>query len=221
MLAPATARPEAGGEPAPWQQQGGPRSGRPVLLMFHGGGFIGGSPDQLDVAAAVARDAGFETVQVDYALGDSVQALRDAKRIARHRGRRHRVFAYGESAGGTLACRLAELKLAAAANCMSPVADIVAWGRSVQPDPELRRGLLGTLKQRRYVGLVGHPAKRPVEAEVGEEDFPDIVDGIRRWTEADPRVRLVTVPGGHVGSDSHYEANMTRAVAWLARRATR
>jgi acetyl esterase/lipase len=47
-------------------RQDGPAEGRPVLVTVHGGGFAGGSPDDLSREARLAAEQGWVTFNLDY-----------------------------------------------------------------------------------------------------------------------------------------------------------
>jgi len=87
---------------------------RPILVWLHGGGFYGGSPDDIDtVLSAVARRGGVTVVALDYrlapehpfpaALTDSYDALRWLAEHGRALGGDGRLAVGGQSAGGNLA----------------------------------------------------------------------------------------------------------------------
>jgi hypothetical protein len=96
---------------------------KPVPLLFHAGGFCWGDGQQMRQAAAYAKPR-FQPDKVDYPLckpdlgAETRYAVAEIKRFP-HR----KVYAYGESAGGSIAARLAELGLVEAAAVQAPVAD--------------------------------------------------------------------------------------------------
>jgi len=100
-------------------RQDGDATGRPAIVMVHGGGFAGGSPDDLSRAARLAAEQGWVTFNLDYRatsqLGTDGQAwpteLEDVQTgvrwVAAH-AREYgadpdRMAMLGASAGGTLA----------------------------------------------------------------------------------------------------------------------
>jgi acetyl esterase/lipase len=88
---------------------------KPVLVFYHGGGFVAGNPDSVDpLCRALAEDLGAIVVSVDYrlapehpfpaAVDDSVAAVRWAvEHIAEFGGDPNRIAVVGESAGANLA----------------------------------------------------------------------------------------------------------------------
>jgi acetyl esterase len=100
-----------------------PRSDRPlpVLVYFHGGGWVWGSVDTHDCAArSLAADGDVATVSVDYALSPEAkfpQALEECAAVVRHVAREgaawgldpSRILLGGDSAGGNLALATALL----------------------------------------------------------------------------------------------------------------
>ena len=100
-----------------------PRTDRPlpVLVYFHGGGWVWGSVDTHDPAARALATAGeVATVSVDYALSPEArfpQALEECAAVVRHVAREgaawgidpSRILLGGDSAGGNLALATALL----------------------------------------------------------------------------------------------------------------
>lgn len=136
----------------------------PVLLMFHPGGFTQGSPAPLDSAAQLAREQGFEAVQVSYTLGDVDAAYRDAKRATKQYGNERRIVAFGTSAGGTLAALLAQKGLVDRAGVYAPAAK----RRHVKHQPLHDLGL--TKREYRKFSPAVHKSKAPIKALVPRDD---------------------------------------------------
>jgi hypothetical protein len=90
----------------------------------------------MDPLRPYVRAAGMKPVPVEYALFDYPQAFSDAEAAARrYRGRT--VYAYGESAGATLAGWLAARHLVAAAAGNSAIVNLTRYVRSVkQSNPD-------------------------------------------------------------------------------------
>ena len=104
---------------------------RPVVLLFHAGGLLIGHADLMDPLRPIVRGAGMKPVPVEYALFDYPRAFEDAEAAARrYRGRR--IYAYGESAGATLAGWLAARHLVSAAAGNSPIVNLTAYVRAVK-----------------------------------------------------------------------------------------
>lgn len=179
---------------------------RPVLLMFHAGGFLEGSPELLErLAVPVARRQGFEPVNVEYPLGDPEAALRTAQDAARSRAEDRRLCAYGESAGGMLAVRLAQGNFGVGAVATySPLVDLTTF-------------LDGFFAASTQAQVIGRDSKVPILAMSAGADEADFRRDIRRWAHSDSEVRLDRIPGNHLGTEGEYEANVRRAMRWLAR----
>lgn len=80
----------------------------PIVLMLHGGGWAHGSAQEEASAANGLTAMGFRTVLVDYPLNNPMAALSATKRTARRmRLEGRKVYAYGHSAGATIAAGLA------------------------------------------------------------------------------------------------------------------
>jgi acetyl esterase len=91
---------------------------KPVLIWFHGGGFVKGSAEaDLGICQKLANISNYLVVSVDYRLApeypfpaaadDSMKALLWViKNIGQYRGDRNRIVIGGESAGGNLAVGL-------------------------------------------------------------------------------------------------------------------
>jgi acetyl esterase/lipase len=98
------------------------RSKPPILLMFHAGGFIFNCTTPcLAWAADVAENHGFKARDIEYPLGSVPSAMAAAVDAVPPR---RRVFAYGESAGGLLAARLAQTGRVEAAAVQPPVSNL-------------------------------------------------------------------------------------------------
>jgi acetyl esterase/lipase len=101
---------------------------RPIVLLLHGGGWVAGDTSLTEPLEPIARQEGLKPVQVDYTLGSLPNAFADAEAAARSfRGRT--IFAYGESAGGTMAGWLAGQSLVTAGAGNSAVVNIHAFLR--------------------------------------------------------------------------------------------
>lgn len=80
----------------------------PIVLLLHGGGWTHGSATDEAYSMAAIQRTGLRAVSIDYPLNDPMGAMRAAQKAARYYHRRGRkVFAYGHSAGGTIAAQLA------------------------------------------------------------------------------------------------------------------
>jgi acetyl esterase/lipase len=110
---------------------GTPKERRAVVLLLHAGGWILGSASLMDPLEPAVRAAGMKPVPVEYALGDLPQAFADAEAAAR-RFRGRSVYAYGESAGGTMAAWLASRWIVDGAFTNSAIVRLAAFVRTVE-----------------------------------------------------------------------------------------
>ena len=125
-----------------------------VLIHFHGGGYIVGSPrGNASIPIQVARAAGMEVVSVDYRLAPeypfpcAVDDALDVYRALRGRYSPASIGVFGESAGGGLAAALvlalrdAQEPLPGALALIAPFADMTGSGVSITAndgqDPDL------------------------------------------------------------------------------------
>jgi acetyl esterase/lipase len=98
-----------------------------VVLAFHGGGFTGGQPADVQPVVDGLRQRGISAKAVTYPLGSIRPAYRSAiRQVRRYQRRGHRVIAYGHSAGATIALYLSATRHVPAV-AMSPVADFAGW----------------------------------------------------------------------------------------------
>jgi acetyl esterase/lipase len=193
---------------------------KPVMLLFHPGGFVFGDAHMEDQAARVAGRKGFKPVEVNYALQDLPRALHDAKSAARwYRCSGRRVYAYGESTGGNLAARLAERGLARSAATYSAIPNFTRFAASIDTQAMLT-GLHATLRTFRNASPAFHRSRRPILALMGRKEEAFMTKRPTwRWARCDPLVKARLVPGSHVGIDGPYGPNMRRAMRYLARQA--
>lgn len=192
---------------------------RPAIVMFHAGGYVFGTPSLLMEAADAARQHGLDPVPVRYTLGDPAKALRDAKAAARRAGRGGRiVFAYGESAGGGLAARVAQLGLAERAATLSPLANLDGFADLSVPQPRPQHRAFGSEAAQHRLSPTNFLSPVPIQALIGIDETPSpFTDWIERWARKDDAVRMQLVPGGHIAS-GHYEAAVQKALQFLTRR---
>jgi len=103
-----------------FRPQGSDRTARPAIALFHGGGWVAGSPEWVYDAAKRYASYGAVAVAVDYRLSDQknitpLDAMSDARDVIRWMRRNaaslgiqpDRIAVYGVSAGGHLAASLA------------------------------------------------------------------------------------------------------------------
>lgn len=99
-----------------------------LVLLAHPGGFLLGSSSQQDKLARTYVRAGYNVRSLAYPLNDyrgAVRYSRKAALAARRRGRK--VFAVGESAGGTLATDLALRGIVNGAVAVGAPTDFRRW----------------------------------------------------------------------------------------------
>jgi acetyl esterase/lipase len=192
---------------------------RPVLLLFPQGGFVAPCAEPcLAQAQSIASDFGFAPRVVEYPLG-SIPAAMQAATAAVPRSRP--AFAYGESAGGLLAARLAETGRVGAATLHSPVSDlpyfisVASYLNATDMGPPL--GVPDLSNQTAY-SPDAHRTLNPIFAIAAADDWltPDTV----AWARGQRRVRTTVVPGDHLdGSGLLYPGRLELLLGWLACRA--
>jgi hypothetical protein len=196
----------------------------PVLLLFHCGGFVWPCPSPcMPYAQAAGFFYGFEPRVVDYPLWSVPEAMRAAvAAVPPHRP----AYAYGESAGGLLAARLAQRGSVRAAAVQSPVANLpffiglVQSGLVQSGSPFSISTLLDvpTLAEQRCYSPVHNRTRNPVFATAAMEDT--LTPPTLRWARKARRVLAVTVPGDHLGSTGLlYPSRVQFLLGWLACRA--
>ncbi|MGV1048920.1 MAG: prolyl oligopeptidase family serine peptidase [Solirubrobacterales bacterium] len=225
-FAPAPALAVGGGAaPGPTKEEPKePPGPPPQLILFHGGSFLFEDPFFEPSTAERAIDAGFVPHYVQYPLNNMpaavLRARGEAKRL-RHRFGAGRVYAYGASAGGTLAAELSGDGLVAAAVAKAPVTDLVGWewplaayGANYYEQVSLNEAARYRLSPDR------RPQKSPLLIYQGRSD--QVVPPVMNETFAAkyPRVYLWLVPGGHT-TERARPYLIGKAMHWLARTAAR
>jgi pimeloyl-ACP methyl ester carboxylesterase len=196
------------------------RSVRPQLILIHGGSFLFEDPTFESRTSAAARAAGFVPHYLRYPLADMPAAVLAARaEAARLRARygRNAVYAYGTSAGGTLAALLAGDGLVSAAVAKAPISDLLAWEwplGAYGPDYFERIGM--TPEARRRLSPLRRRATRPLLIVHGRGDRIVPLGMSRGYAVKFTRVRLWVVGGGHYTERARPEL-LRRAFAWLAR----
>lgn len=169
---------------------------KPLLLIFPPGGFIMEcSSPCMEPQRHLAEKMGFQERVVRYTLWDIPQAMRDARASV---PARRRVFAYGESAGGLFAARLAQKGLVEAAALQSPVANLPRW-LSAFSDPGFASGLLKvpTLDERRRYSPHRYRSRKPIFAVAGASDS-HLTPATLAWAAKRKRVWAKTAVGEHL-----------------------
>jgi pimeloyl-ACP methyl ester carboxylesterase len=218
---------ESGGEGGSEEEGAGGLVGsteRPQLLLIHGGSFLFEDPTFEPLTRQRAIDAGFVPHYVSYPL-DSIPAAVEKVRLEAARLRQKfglaRVYAYGSSAGGTLATLLAGDGLVSAAVAKAPITDLATWGWPTEKyGPEYWNGLGLTLAGRERLSPMLRPERDPLLIIQGQSDGvvpPEMNDA---FAARFPRVKLWKVAGGHT-TDRVRPFLVSRAMHWLAQIAKR
>lgn len=101
---------------------------RGTALLFHSGGWMGGSAADELPNALLLQAAGWRAVAVDYPRGSIVGSYRAAlQAAAAYREPGHPLIAVGESAGGSIAEWLAGRRRVDASYAVAAPADFVTW----------------------------------------------------------------------------------------------
>jgi acetyl esterase/lipase len=190
---------------------------RATVLYFHAGGFFEGrasDPDNLVVCGELAA-RGFRARVVEYPLRDLPGAVRAADAAAaRHRSR---VYAVGDSAGGTLAALLAvrgrvdgAVAFAAPTDLLSWPAEAGWWGRFGATHAERRAASPYRRVTRRSAPLLLMHDPRDIVVPFGQSE---------RLARKVPRAVLVRARAGYL-AHVWRPANRRYAMRWLSRRAT-
>jgi acetyl esterase/lipase len=234
ILAPASAAgPSLGNAKAVWplgpppqlsEAQEVPPGPPPQLLLFHGGSFIVEDPVFEPEVAERAIAAGFELHFVDYPLGDLPAALIAARAEARSLREQYgpnRVFAYGSSAGGTLASLLAGEGLVAAAVAKAPPTDLVTWEWPLNVYGPNYFEEIGVNEAARYrLSPLRRPERNPLLVYQGILDQVVPLEMNQEFAEKFANVELWPVPGGH-WTEQIRPWLISRAMHWLAEIAAR
>ncbi len=199
-----------------------PPGPKPQLLLFHGGSFLFEDPEFKPTTDEPAVAAGFVPHYVTYPLGNvpaAVLAARAAAKELREKVGVENVFAYGSSAGGTLAALLSGEGLVSAAVAKAPVSDLVTWEwpqTAYGPEYDTEVGL--TLADRYRLSPFRRPAKSPLLVVQGRGDkvVPPAMNVA--FAAKFERVHLLAVPGGHT-TDKLRPYVVQDAMRWLARTA--
>lgn len=197
-----------------------PRKPPPQLLLIHGGSFL--FDDALFQARTKAQAiaAGFAPHYLSYPLGDlpgAVTAAREEAARLRARFGRDVVYAYGSSAGGTLAALLAGDGLVSAAVAKAPPTDLVGWewplsayGSAYYEEIGAEPATLLRLSPLR------RPMTRPLLVLQGRADQVVPPSMNEAFAAKFRRVHLWLVPGGHLTERARPWVTR-RAMRWLAR----
>jgi acetyl esterase/lipase len=197
---------------------------RPQLLLIHGGSFLFEDPTFEPLTRERAVAAGFVPHYVTYPLGNlpaAVDRVRAEARRLREKFGLDRVYAYGSSAGGTLAALLSGDDLVSAAVAKAPVSDLTTWEWPLgKYGPEYWEGLGVDLADRERLSPVRRLQLAPLLVIQGRSDNVVPATMNETFAAAYPRVQLWLVAGGHT-TERARPFLITRAMDWLATIASR
>jgi len=201
---------------------GGAGSATPQLLLIHGGSFLFEDPAFEPETRARARAAGFVPHYLHYPLGDMPAALRAARAEAARLRARYgsAVYAYGSSAGGTLAALLAGEGQVSAAVAKAPPTDLLGWEWPLSAygaDYYEQIGLPPAARRR--LSPLRRPARSPLLVLHGRRDRIVPVAMSRSFAAKFEQVHLWVVRGGHHAERARPEL-LSRAFRWLAHPST-
>jgi dipeptidyl aminopeptidase/acylaminoacyl peptidase len=217
-LAPATAAAKETGiaphRPAP----------KPQLILIHGGSFLFHDPFFRPLTRPWALEAGFVPHYIDYPLNDlpgAVTAARLEARRLREQVGVGRVYAYGASAGGTLAAILAGEGDVAAAVAKAPISDLATWEWPLgRYGTNYYENIVASPEARMRLSPFNRPEREPLLVIQGRLD--DVVPPAMNEAFAAKfgRVHLWLVPGGHT-TERVRPWILEGAMRWLAQIAAR
>jgi len=193
---------------------------KPQLLLFHGGSFLFEDPTFEPLTRPLVEAAGFVPHYVDYPLGDLPAAVLAARaEAARLRARFgiDEVFAYGSSAGGTLAALLSGDGLVAAAVAKAPVSDLVDWTWPLGTFGEDYDEQIGLTQEAGYrLSPLRRPQQRPLLLLQGRVDAVVPLTMSEAFAAKFGQVELWVMDGGHRAERSRPQV-VERAMGWLLR----
>jgi acetyl esterase/lipase len=219
---------EPGYEEGPGLEGGGTEEGaggltgstaRPQLLLIHGGSFLYDDPTFEPLTRGRAIAAGFVPHYVTYPLGNlpaAVERVRAEARRLRHKFGLDRVYAYGSSAGATLAALLSGDHLVGAAVAKAPISDLTTWDWPTEKyGPSYWEDLGVDLADRERLSPIRRPQLAPLLVIQGRGDHVVPPAMNETFAAAYPRVRLWLAAGGHT-TDRVRPFLVSRAMRWLA-----
>jgi acetyl esterase/lipase len=197
---------------------------RPQLLLIHGGSFLFEDPTFEPLTRERAIAAGFDPHYVTYPLGNlpaAVDRVRAEARRLREKYGLDRVYAYGSSAGGTLAALLSGDELVSAAVAKAPISDLTTWEWPLgKYGPEYWESLGVDLADRERLSPIRRLQLAPLLVVQGRGDHVVPPAMNETFAAAYPRVKLWLVAGGHT-TERARPFLITRAMNWLAAIAVR
>lgn len=204
------------GEVGPGRQAGP----KPHLILLHGGSFLFDDDEFEASTREAALRAGFIPHYTTYPLGDmpaAVLAVRaEARRLREKLGGVEMVYAYGSSAGGTLAALLAGDGLVGGAVAKAPVSNLVSWEWPLtQYGPKYYERVQLDLSDRFRLSPLRRAAREPLLLIHGIDDQVVPVSQSEAFANKFRRVYLWEVLGGHHAERSQPEV-LQDSLVWLA-----
>lgn len=200
-----------------------PRPTRHLILM-PGGGFTFHDASFWPVVAPAAVAAGFVPHLLKYELFDIAGAVADARAFAEELGQRYgrgNVFAYGSSAGGTLAALLSAEGLVAAGAASSGLYDFRFWPwATLYRGPEYLARIGADWDARREYSPIRYRLRCPLLSLHGSWDPIVSVFQAEDYVATHPRAKLRLYPAGH-GLYRTRPNSVTGAFRWLNRMANK
>jgi acetyl esterase/lipase len=193
---------------------------RPQLLLIHGGSFLFEDPEFEPLTRAPALAAGFVPHYVTYPLEDlpaAVEKVRAEARRLREKFGLDRVYAYGASAGGTLAALLSGDELVSAAVAKAPVSDLTSWAFPTERyGPNYWERLGVDQADRERLSPIRRLQLAPLLLIQGRADQVVPPSMNEAFAAGYPRVKLWLVAGGHL-TERARPFLVERAMEWLGR----
>jgi pimeloyl-ACP methyl ester carboxylesterase len=192
---------------------------KPQLILIHGGSFLFTDPFFRPLTRPAALAEGFEPHYVYYPLGDlpaAVTAVRAEARQLREKVGAENVYAYGASAGGTLAAILAGEGDVEAAVAKAPVSDLATWEWPLgRYGADYYETILAGPATRLRLSPVNRPEERPLLVVQGRRDgvVPPAMN--EAFAAKFAHVHLWLVPGGHT-TERARPWIVAGAMRWLA-----
>lgn len=185
-----------------------------LVIALHGGGWVGGSPANVQPVVDSLNNRGVPAISIPYTLGNYPQAIRDVRAaIGQARLRYKRVTLYGISAGATLAAYLAARGEADTSVVESGPVDFVTW-RAEHP-------YFGTLQHYQDIGLDSMCLRArysPVRRLSGPSPMlglyapvdPLVPASQGRQLDRVPGARIIVKRGGGHYADPRYRASIAK-----------
>lgn len=193
---------------------------RPQLLLIHGGSFLFEDPEFEPLTRTAALAAGFVPHYVTYPLDNlpaAVEKVRAEARRLREKFGLDRVYAYGASAGGTLAALLSGDELVSAAVAKAPVSDLITWTWPLgQYGPEYWEKLGVDQADRERLSPIRRQQLAPLLVIQGRGDHVVPPTMNEAFAAVYRRVSIWLVAGGHL-TERVRPFLVTRAMEWLGR----